>query len=44
MKPLTINATDRNNINHDNYQFYFNELHTLKGIKIQNDVSAQEKI
>ena len=24
MKPLMINATDRNVINHDNYQFYFN--------------------
>ena len=33
MKPLMINATDRNTINHDNYQFYFNKLFTLKGIK-----------
>ena len=32
MKPLMINATDRNTINHDNYQFYFNKLHTSKGI------------
>ena len=24
MKPLTINATNRKTINHDNYQFYFN--------------------
>ena len=44
MKPLMINATDRNTINHDNYQFYFNKLLTLKGIKIQNDVLTQEKI
>ena len=26
MKPLMINATDRNVINHDNYIFYFNKL------------------
>ena len=44
MKPLMIYATDRNTINHDNYQFYFNKLLTLKGIKIQNDVLTQEKI
>ena len=44
MKPLMINATDRNTINHDNYQFYFNKLFTLKFIKIQNDVLTQEKI
>ena len=43
MKPLMINATDRNTINLDNYQFYFNKLLTLKGIKIQNDVLTQEK-
>ena len=42
MKPLMINATDRNTINHDIYQFYFNKLLTLKGIKIQNDVLTQE--
>ena len=42
MKPLMINATDRNTINHDNYQFYFNKLLTLKGIKLQNDVLTQE--
>ena len=41
MKPLMINATDRITINHDNYQFYFNKLLTLKGIKIQNDVLTQ---
>ena len=43
MKPLMINATDRNTINHDNHQFYFHKLLTLKGIKIQNDVLTQEK-
>ena len=32
MKPLMINATDRNVINHDNYQFYFNKLLTLNNI------------
>ena len=44
MKPLMINATERNTINHDNYQFYFNKLLTLKGINIKNDVLTQEKI
>ena len=44
MKPLMINATDRNTINHDNYQFYFNKLLTLKGIKIQIDVLTQEVV
>ena len=44
MKPLIINATDRTTINHDNYQFYFNKLLTLKGIKIQNDVLTQEMV
>ena len=44
MKPLMINATDRNTINHDNYQFYFNKLLTLKIIKIQNDVLTQEMV
>ena len=44
MKPLTINATDRNVINHDNYQFYFNKLLTLNNIKIQNDVLTKEMI
>ena len=44
MKLLMINATDRNTINHDNYQFYFNKLLSLKGIKIQNDVSTQEVV
>ena len=44
MKPLMINATDRNTINHDNYQFYFNELLTLNSIKIQNDVLTKEMV
>ena len=44
MKPLMINATDGNVISHDNYQFYFNKLLTLKGIKIQNDVLTQEVV
>ena len=44
MKPLMINATDRNTISHDIYQFYFNKLLTLKGIKIQNDVLTQEVV
>ena len=44
MKPLMINATDRNVINHDNFQFYFNKLLTLNNIKIQNDVLTKEMI
>ena len=44
MKPLMINATDRNTTNHDNYQFYFKKLFTLKGIKTQNDVLTQKKL
>ena len=44
MKPLLINATDRNVINHDNYQFYFNKLLTLNNIKIQNVVLTKEMI
>ena len=44
MKPLMIIATDRNVINHDNYQFYFNKLLTLNNIKIQNDVLTKEMI
>ena len=44
MKPLMINATDRNVINHDNYQFYFNKLLTLNNNKIQNDVLTKEMI
>ena len=44
MKPLMINATDRNVINHDNYQLYFNKLLTLNNIKMQNDVLTKEMI
>ena len=44
MKPLMINATDRNVINHDNYQFYFNKLLTLNNIKTQNGVLTKELI
>ena len=44
MKPLMINATDRNVINHDNYIFYFNKLLKLNNIKIQNDILTQEMI
>ena len=32
MKPLMINATDRNVINHDNNIFYFNKLLKLNNI------------
>ena len=42
IKPLMINATDRNTINHDNCQFYFNKLLTLNNTKIQNDVLTKE--
>ena len=44
MKPLMINATDRNTINHDNYIFYFNQLLTLNNIKIQNDILTKETV
>ena len=44
IKPLMINATDRNFINHDNYQFYFNKLLILNNIKFQNDVLTKEMI
>ena len=44
MKPLMINATDRNVINHDNYKFYFNKLLKLNNIKIQKDVLTREMI
>ena len=42
MKPLMLNATDRNVINHDNYIFYFNKLLNLNNIKIQKDVLTKE--
>ena len=44
LKPLMINATDRNVINHDNYIFYFNKLLKINNIKIQNDVLTKEMI
>ena len=44
MKPLMINATDRNVINHDNYIFYFKKFLILNNIKIQNDVLTKEMI
>ena len=44
MKPLMINATDRNVINHDNYQFYINKILTSNNIKKQNDVLTKEMI
>ena len=44
MKPLMVNATDRNTINHDYYQFYFNKLLKLNNIKIQNDVLTKEMV
>ena len=44
MKPLMINATDRNVINHDNYIFYFNKLLKLNNVKIQNDVLTKKMI
>ena len=44
MKPIMINATDRNVFNHDNYIFYFNKLLKLNNIKIQNDVLTKEMI
>ena len=44
MKPLMINATDRNTLNHDNFRFYFNNLLTLNNIKIQNDVLTKKVV
>ena len=44
MKRLMINATDRNIINHNNCQVYFNKLLTLNNIKIQNDVLTKEMV
>ena len=35
MKPLMFNATDRNVVKNDNYQFYFNKILTLNNKKIQ---------
>ena len=44
MKPLMINATDRNIINHENFIFYFNKLLKLNNNKIENDVLTQEMV
>ena len=44
MKPLMINATDRNVINHDSCIFYFKKLLKLNNMKIQNDVLTQEMV
>ena len=44
MKPLINNATVRNTINTNNFQFQYNKLLTLRGIKIQNDVLTKETI
>ena len=44
MKPLMINATDRNIINYENFQFYFNKLLKLNNIEIQNDLLTKEMI
>ena len=44
MKPLKIDATDRNVNNHNNYIFYFNKLLKLNNIKKQNDVLTKEMI
>ena len=44
MKPLLVNATDRNTINTENYQFYFNKLLTLNNTKVQNGVLTKKKI
>ena len=41
---MLYHDNDRNTINQAYYQFYFNKLLTLKGVKIQNDVLTQEKI
>ena len=44
MKPLMNNATDRNTIKTDNYQFYFNKLLTSKDVKFQNDFLTKETV
>ena len=44
MKPLMINATDRNNFNTDNYQFYINKLLSSKRFQIQQDVLTRETV
>ena len=44
MIPHLINATDRNTINHDDYQCYFKKLLTLNNNYIQNDVLTKEMV
>ena len=44
VKPLLINARDRNTINSNDYQFYFNKLSTSKDVKTQNDVLIKETV
>ena len=44
MKPLMDNATDRKDINTDNFQFYFNKLLTSQVIRIQNDILTNETV
>ena len=43
-KPQMINATDRNTINAENYQFFFNKFLASRDIKIQNDVLTKETV
>ena len=44
MKPLTNKPSDRNTINAENYQFYFNKLLASRDIKIQYDVLTKETV
>ena len=44
MKPIMINATDRNTISIDKNQFYFNKFLTSKSITYQNDVLTKETV
>ena len=44
MTPLMNKSSDRNTINTDNYQFYFNKLLDSRGIKIQNYFITKEAI
>ena len=44
MTPLMNNATDRNTINTNNYQFFFNKVLTSRGIEIQNEYLTKETI
>ena len=44
MKPIMINATDRNTISLDKYQFYFNKFLKSKSITYQNDVLTKETV